>query len=227
MQKNIFTQETCKTKIVSIVLCRKMDVRLKILKGAEELIFRYGIKNITMDDIAKSISVSKKTIYKHFKEKDEVIHSLMQLSIEEDKACFSQIKDGSKNVVEEVFEMMKSMREIFSKLNPVVFYELSRYYPNTWKLFLEFKNGYILSMVEQSLLRGQQQGFIRKDIDVKLLAKLRVETIEMLLNTQFVSEVKSNLADAQIAVTEHFLYGVCTLKGHRLINKYKNLIEEE
>lgn len=203
-----------------------MAAKLKILKGAEELIFKYGIKNITMDDIARHLSMSKKTIYKYFKEKDEIIHSLMQLSIEEDKCRFKEVYDKSLNVVEEIFEMMKEMREVFSKINPIVFHELHKYYPETWKEFQSFKSGFIQEMVERSLIKGQKDGLIRKDLNTKLLAKLRVENIEMTLNGQIFTHDKYSLIDIQIAITEHFLYGVCTLKGHKLINKYKNIEEE-
>jgi hypothetical protein len=203
-----------------------MPTKDKILQGAEDLIFKYGIKNITMDDIARHLSMSKKTIYKFYKEKDEIVHSLMHLSIEKDKCRFKKIYDSSHNVVAEGFEMMKEMREIFSKINPIVFHELNKYYPETWKEFQKFKNGFIQEMVERSLINGQKDGYIRNDIDTKLMAKLRVENIEMTLNGALFTTERPNLIDTQMAITEHFLYGVCTLKGHKLINKYKNIEEE-
>ena len=204
----------------------KMGTPIKILKGAEELIFKYGIKNITMDDIARHLSMSKKTIYKYYKEKDEIIHSLMKLNIEEDKCRVTKVYDKASNVVEEVFELMNEMRDMFTKINPIVFHELYKYYPETWKEFQCFKNEFILEKVEQSLLKGQKDGLIRKDINVKLLAKLRVENIEMTLGGEVFAHDKFNMLDVQVAISEHFLYGVCTLKGHKLINKYKNIEEE-
>lgn len=204
----------------------QMATKSKILKGAEELIFKYGIKNITMDDIARHLSMSKKTIYKYYKEKDEIVHSLMLLSIEDDKCRFKKIYDTSENVVEEVFDLMIEMRDVFSKINPIVFHELNKYYPQTWKEFQTFKSSFIQEMIERSLEKGQKDGHIRKEINVKLLAKLRVENIEMTLNGTIFSQDKLSITDILIEVTEHFLYGVCTLKGHKLINKYKNIDEE-
>jgi AcrR family transcriptional regulator len=201
-----------------------MSTKTKILKGAEELIFKYGIKNITMDDIARHLTMSKKTIYKFYKEKDEIVHSLMQMSMENDKVRFKKIYETSPNVVAEVFEMMKEMREVFSRINPIVFFELSKYYPQTWKEFQNFKTDFIQKMIEDTLTKGQKDGYIRPDINVKLLAKMRVEVIEMTLNSSVFSQF--SMVETQLAITEHFLYGVCTLKGHKLINKYKNIEEE-
>ncbi len=203
-----------------------MTTELKILKGAEELIFKYGIKNITMDDIAKHLSMSKKTIYKFYKEKDEIIHSLMKVNIDEDKCRVKSVSERTSNVVEEVFELMKEMRDMFSKINPIVFHELYKYYPETWKEFQKFKNEFILETFEKSLTKGQKDGLVRKDINIKLLAKLRVKNIEMTLSGKVFSQDKFNMLDVQVAISEHFLYGVCTLTGHKIMNKYKKIDDE-
>lgn len=204
-----------------------MSAEDKILKGASELFFKYGIKSITMDDIAKHLGMSKKTIYQHFKEKDEIVHTLMKTSIEEDKIMFSKNTEQSSNVVEEVFGLMKHMRDIFTKINPNLFYELQKYYPNTWKLFKEFKEEYIQHMVERSLEKGRKDGYVRDDIHTKIMARLRMSEVEMAFDPVAFPPDKFNIIDVQLALTEHFLYGICTLKGHKLINKHKEITEEE
>lgn len=198
----------------------------KILKGAEELFFRYGMKNITMDEIARTLGMSKKTIYQYFKDKDEMVHSLILHKLEEDRVLFTKTYQESANIVEEAFAIIKNMREILANVNPVVFHELHKYYPETWKAFEEFKNGFILENIERCLYKGQEQGLVRQDINVKILSRMRMENLDMgFFGTAFPVD-KFNMVEVQVAMTEHFLYGVCTLKGHKLINKYKNIIEE-
>lgn len=199
---------------------------IKILKGAEQLFFKYGIKNVTMDDIAKHLSVSKKTIYQYFKDKDTMIHNLVELTLKEDKCIIQKSQSESTNVVHEAFNLMENMREFFSKINPILFYELNKYYPETWKLFLNFKNDFVLKSVENSLIKGQKEGYIRLDINLKLLSRLRVELIELAMNGKRMPHNQYGIIEIHTAFTEHFLYGVCTLKGHRLINKYKNIEED-
>ena len=203
-----------------------MESKEKILKGVEELFFKYGIKNITMDEIARHLSISKKTIYHFFKDKDEVVHSLMLHTLENDKCRIKQAKEGAKNIVEEVFKMMEEMREMFSRINPIMFYELHKFYPQTWNVFQEFKSSFILKMVESSLKSGQKEGYIRKDIDIKMMSRYRVEMVELGMKGEMFPIDQFKIVDVQLALTEHFLYGVCTLKGHKLINKYKNIEED-
>ena len=104
-----------------------MDNREKILFAAYELFFRYGIKSVTMDDIAKHLSISKKTIYLSFQDKDEVVHTLMEQVLLKDQADFITIAKNTSNVVEEVFVMMKKMNGILNTINPNIFYDLKKY----------------------------------------------------------------------------------------------------
>jgi TetR/AcrR family transcriptional regulator, cholesterol catabolism regulator len=199
----------------------------KILQGAEELFFKYGIKAITMDDIAKHLAISKKTIYQYYKEKEEIINTLMNEKIKEDEKKFSKLHSDSPNVIQEVFAIMRVLSEDVGKINPVIFYELQKFYPEAWKKFTHFKENFIRKQVEESLKRGQEQGYVRKDINTGILSRMRMEQIQLGFNTQVFPQDKFTVVEVQLAMTEHFLYGICTLKGHKLINKYKELTEDE
>jgi AcrR family transcriptional regulator len=204
-----------------------MSQSKKILQGAEELFFRYGIKAITMDDIAKHLAISKKTIYQFYKEKEEIINTLMNEKIKEDEKKFSKLHADASNVIEEVFNIMRGMSEDIGKINPVIFYELQKYYPEAWKKFIHFKENFIRKQVEDSLKRGQEQGYVRKNVNTAILSRLRMEEIQLGFNTQVFPQDKFTVLEVQLEITEHFLYGICTLKGHKLINKYKELSEDE
>ncbi len=199
----------------------------RILKGAEELFFKYGIKSITMDDIAKHLGISKKTIYQFYSDKNEVVETLMIQNMKKNECEFQQTAEQSANVIEEVFEMMKHIGTMFSKMNPNLFYDLQKYHPNSWKLFIQFKEDCIERMVEDSVKRGIKQGLVRSDINTKIVARLRMEEVEMGFNAQAFPPDKFKIVDVQLALLDHFLHGICTLKGHKLINKHKKVTEEE
>lgn len=203
------------------------DTKDRILKGAEELFFQYGIKSITMDDIAKHLAISKKTIYHYFADKDEVVHILMKESLDKDIRDFTCIHNECKNIIDEIFAIMKYMSEMFGKINPIIFYDLQKYHPKSWKLFLDFKSDCILKMVEHVLVKGMQDGYVRKDVNPKILSILRMQEIEMGFNPAVFPHDKFQMLEVQLAMTEHFLYGICTLKGHKLINEYKHINEDE
>lgn len=199
----------------------------RILNGSAELFFKYGIRSVTMDDIAKHLSMSKKTIYQYFKEKDEIVHKLMLLQIQGHQMSFDEISSVSENVVDEVFNIMKRMTEIFRAINSLMFYDLQKHYPQSWKLMKDFKTDCVRKMVEGSLEKGKKDGNVRNDVNIKIMARLRMEEVELAFNPEIFPPDKFNILDVQLSLAEHFLYGICTIKGHKLINKYKELNEDE
>lgn len=223
------TQETKNIQKVSIVLCPfwDMDSSQRILKGAEELFFRYGIKSITMDDISRHLAVSKKTIYQLFKDKDELVDKLTEHTLQINQLEFDRIMSISKDPIAEFIEMMKHVKTMFSKMNPNVFYDMMRYHPGSWERFKIFKDRQMLGMVESNLLRGIQMGLYRDELNPKVLARLRLEQITLAMSADAFPPDKFSHVDVQMQILTHFLYGVCTLKGHKLINKYRQLNEED
>lgn len=205
----------------------KMETKDRILQAALELFFRFGIKSVTMDDIAKHLAMSKKTIYQFFRDKDEVVHTLLEKELKRDMDDFTQIAVTSANVVEEVFNHMKKMHQILNNINPNIFYDLRKYHPKTWQIFHDFRNTFVHRQVADALDKGKKDGLVRPDVNSELIARLRVEEIDMSFNPAVFPPDQFRILEINIAMTEHFLYGICTLKGHKLINKYKQIVEEE
>ncbi len=204
-----------------------MEIKDRILLGAEELFFKYGIKSITMDDIAKHLAISKKTIYHYFDDKNAVVETLMKEKLKEDECEFKEIQKESENVVVEVFNLMKHMSAMFSKINPNIFYDLQKYHPAAWKMFLAFKEDCMSKMVEKAIAKGIKDKLVRDDVNPKIMAKLRIEEVVMGMNPDIFPPDKFKIGEVQVALLEHFLHGICTIKGHKLINKYKEITEEE
>jgi AcrR family transcriptional regulator len=204
-----------------------MTIEEKILRGAQELVFRYGIKSITMDDIAKHLGMSKKTIYLHYDDKDQLILKLVEFLLGHNEDKMGCIIDQSKDPIHEIIETMKMMSSTFAKMNPILFHDMMKYYPESYQKFKEFKENRILKMIENNLKKGQELNLYRVDINLKILARLRLEELDLAINFEAFPPEKYNLADVQVQLLDHFLHGVCTLKGHKILNKYKELHEEE
>ncbi len=200
-----------------------MKTQERILRGAEELFFQLGIKSITMDEIAHHLGISKKTIYRFYKDKDDIVHQLMTQTMEENGKVFSEIKNKAKNIIDEIFLCMKQMQIMFANRNPAMFHDLQKYYPQTWELFRDFKNSFVLKMVEDSLKKGINDGYVRPDINIKILSRLRIEEIDMGFNHMVFPADKHSVTEVQLSMAEHFLYGICTLKGYKLISKRKEI----
>jgi AcrR family transcriptional regulator len=198
----------------------------RIITGAEELFLTAGIKSVTMDDVAKHMGMSKKTIYQFFKDKNELVVALVKRKMQDDECQMEEIINKSANVIEEMINMMKGSSEIFARINPIVIHDLQKYHPDAWKEFQHFKSEFLVQKLEQLLEKGIQQGYVREDIDVKIIARMRVSQVEMGFNAAIFPHSEFSLWKVQYQMLEHFNFGICTLKGYKLLNQYKNIDEE-
>jgi AcrR family transcriptional regulator len=154
----------------------------RIIDGATELFLQAGIKSVTMDDIARHLGMSKKTIYQSFDDKNELVLALVTKRLKDDECEMGKLISKSNNVIEEMIAMMKCSEEIFSRANPIVIHDMQKYHPDAWKQFQNFKSGVIVHTLEELLTKGIKQGYIRPDIDVKVMARMRVMQVEMGFN---------------------------------------------
>ena len=203
-----------------------MDFRERILTEADELFCKFGIKRITMDDIAKQLGMSKKTIYQHFKDKNELVYVLIQSMLERQMKVMDINTTNATKAVEEVFLVVTHLQEMLSKMNPMIFYDLQKYHPETWALFKNFRYSYMKECLFKNLKWGVEEGLFRKELNYEIIAVLRIEQVDMIFNQIVFPPGKYLITEVMTEITEHYLYGLCTLKGHKLINKYKHITEE-
>jgi AcrR family transcriptional regulator len=198
----------------------------RIIQGGEDLFLTAGIKSVTMDDIARHLGISKKTIYHFFKDKNELVIALVKKKLQEDEDQMAAIISKSGNVIEEMINMMKCSEEIFSRINPIVIHDMQKYHPDAWKQFQIFKADVLVHTLEELLSKGIKQGYIRPDIDVKIIARMRVAQVELGFNTTQFPLAEFSPWKVQVQFLEHFSYGICTLKGYKLLDQYKNINNE-
>ena len=204
-----------------------MEIKDRILLSAEKLFMRSGIRSVSMDDVAQELAISKKTLYKWFENKDELVHAVMQSHLgRETNECEGLIK-GASSAIDELFKMMAWMRAQFSDVHPGIFFDLQKFYPQSWTLWAEHKHSYILTQIIDNLRRGIAEGLYRADLDVEVLARLRLAQIELAVNPDLFPPRHFDTQRVTEVMLEHFMLGVATLKGHKLINSYRQVVEDE
>lgn len=194
----------------------------RILDSAHDLFFQYGIKSVTMDDIAGHLGMSKKTIYSFFEDKDKLVCRLTGKEFESQQSDLQKIGGKTENAVQEMMGIIKHLSVMFSTMNRYLIYDLQKYHPNAWKLFSDFKEDCIVKIMQKNIKRGIKEELYRSGLNPRILALLRMKEAEWALDTQVFSPKEFDIWDVQSQLLEHFLYGIVTLKGYKLIDKYKN-----
>ena len=198
-----------------------MEIQERIIQKAVELFRRYGIRSVTMDEIASQLGISKKTIYQYFTDKNQLVDAVAEKEILfSQESCLRDIA-ASSNAIHEIFHVMEFVEIMLRNMNPAMLNDLEKYHPSGYKKFLEYKNMFLFDVIKRNLERGIKEALYRPDMNVEIIARLRLENIMLGFNPEVFPPSKFNLATLQQEIIEHFLYGVATLKGYKLILKYK------
>ena len=204
-----------------------MEIKDRILNHAQKLFTRNGIKSVSMDDIAADMAISKKTLYKWFENKDQIVQAAMTRHLEGTQLDCNTMIQGSTSAIDELFQMLAWVKQEFSNVHPSIFYDLQKFHPGTWQLWQVHKTEFILAQIMQNLRRGIAEGLFRADLDLEVIARLRLAQIELQFDPDLYPPREFANERVSVALLEHFMLGVATLKGHKLINAYRHVTEEE
>lgn len=198
-----------------------MEVKDRILWKADELFNRYGIRSVSMDDIAAQLGMSKKTLYQYYTDKDELVNAVFTTIMEQNREKCVSDRQHAENPVHEVFLAFDMISEMFANMNPSVLYDMEKYHPGTYKKFKDYKNVFLYQMIRNNIERGIAAELYRSDIDVDILSRYRIHTIMLSFNSEVFPNNRTHLVHIEQQLVEHFLWGVATPKGQKLIQKYK------
>ena len=216
--------ETLVTLKVSVVLHSDMtdiDTSIRIKQKAHELFWQYGLRSVSMDDIATSLGISKKTIYLYYADKDELVDAVVESEFKKNESICEYDKSNSKNAVHEIFMAMDQVVEMFSGMNPSLVFDMHKYYPKAFEKFHKYKNDYLYNVIKDNILRGINEELYRPDLKTDIIARFRVESIMIPFNPEFYAKLKYNLAEIEEEFIIHFLFGMASPKGYKMILKYQ------
>jgi TetR/AcrR family transcriptional regulator, cholesterol catabolism regulator len=199
----------------------EQETKDKILIGAEGLFMKYGIRSVSMDDIARQLSVSKKTLYQHFADKDELVTMMSQVHMKRDVKEYDAITNSSENSIDELNKISIQIKCDMEDMNPSLLFDLQKFHPKAWALWLNHKNDFIKSSIVRNLKQGISEGYFRPEVDPEVIGISRLILIEAAFDGNLFPKEKFNLVDLQSQFFDHFVYGLCTDKGRKLYEKYK------
>lgn len=191
-----------------------MDTKTKILIKSKELFFKLGVRSITMDDLAKELGISKKTLYKYFDNKSDLVNAVIIQHFEDESKLIKEVTQNATNAIDEIVLIAKSGIKQFKKMHPSSIYDLKKYYPKAWLIIEEFKTNYIHNTVIGNISRGKEQGYYRKEIHEDVIAKLYSNNIDFIVNSSNFPAIEYSFADLYKEFLIYHLHGIVTIKGY-------------
>jgi AcrR family transcriptional regulator len=199
-----------------------MEAKERILVKSHELFNRYGIRSVSMDDIATQLGMSKKTLYQYYADKDELVNEVFNTVLDANRAQCRECTQKGENAIHEVFLSFDMVEEMLTNMNPALLFDMQKYHPTAFKKFQEFRNSFLFRLIKTNLERGITEELYRPEIDIDLLSRYRVYSVLLSFDPEVFPNAKNQLVYVEQQLMEHFLFGIASAKGQKLIMKYKN-----
>ncbi|MBL7814086.1 MAG: TetR/AcrR family transcriptional regulator [Saprospiraceae bacterium] len=206
------------------------EIKNNILQKVAALFFRYGIKSVTMDDIARELGMSKKTLYQFFENKNDMLTQIFQMEEMRDIEMTKCIIAEAENAVDELLGFAKHGVEEFAKImsSSTIVYDLHKYYRDLWSSFEANMNRRIYDGTKANLERGKREGLYRPDLDADMLAKLYVRQLMSFIDEETFPTKQYNKVQLFKQYLVYHVHGIATQKGITLFNdKMKALFGSE
>jgi AcrR family transcriptional regulator len=149
------------------------------------LFFTYGIRALTMDEIASRQGISKKTLYQYVSNKRHLVKCAFEYFIKQQKANVEKIHVTNLNAIDELFQIYQQTCKELQGMNSGINFELHKYYPDTWELFQDYKQNFIYQHCRRNLNKGIQEELYRSDFDHHIITTFYVARIDILTDSTY------------------------------------------
>lgn len=184
---------------------------------------KFGFKSITMDDVARELGHSKKTLYQHFKDKTDLIEQTVDNHLKEMEFCCNAVTAEPLNAIEKVIELTKMLLQNMKQVNQGAIFDLKKYYKPCWDKLENHRKDFIYKQIRQNIQQGIDEGLYYNDLDIETTTVLYTHLVQLLTDPDKFPE---NFSHHQLhtALVKYHLRSVCNEKGLQFLNKKINEI---
>jgi len=193
------------------------DKKEEIIVRTLELFNSRGIKSLNMGEISSLQHISKKTLYNHFSDKDDLVCNCMSYELERTSKELTEITDKKNNAIDESYEVSQFVINQLNNINPTLFSELESYHPSAMKLFEDHQNECIGRTVHENFERGVKEGVYRKDLNIDIIISIYMVLMYNLLSARIMNSNDYSFSDIYMEFFKYHIHGISSEKGQEYL----------
>ncbi len=191
------------------------------IESAYKIFAEKGLKNVSMDDLCRIVGVSKKTLYLYFENKADLLSKIILYIRQLIESRVKQLETMNLNAIDVLLEMSKIASTRHFRINPMVTFELKKYYPQKYEEYMNSKKELIVTYIKKNIEKGITEGLYRQDLDKDIVARLYFQKIEDLHDPEFIGSEDFNYARVFEVMFENHIRGIANPKGIEYFEKQK------
>jgi AcrR family transcriptional regulator len=186
---------------------------IKILEQVRELFYKYGVRSVSMDDIARDLGISKKRLYEQFKSKSELVEKLLYLERKNFEVIFDKHNFEGVNAIDILLTVSRELGNKFRDISPSMTYDMKKYYPTIYLQHVEERIEFIFGKIKINLEKGINQGMYRNDLSIELIARLYIRRLMDLHDPEVFPADKFSFQTLFDVMFDNFIRGIANPVG--------------
>lgn len=191
----------------------------QLLTEVSGLFLRFGIKSLTMDDIARHLRMSKKTLYQCVSDKNDLVLKVVEFTQSQDKDEVCGFFESSGNAIDKLFEVSRMISLKFKNVHPSIFFDLQKYHPDAWNQIRSFKQEFVYGCLHTNTEEGKREGLYRPETDPDLTAKLWISRMDDMMNPDLYPADQYDFPVLHREMLIHHIRGIASEQGRAYLNQ--------
>jgi len=194
------------------------------LKTVLGLYSKYGIKSVTMDDVARELGISKKTLYTFVADKNELVEKVIDFQCKERLIWMKSLNLDQLPALEEIVEVSKMINKMILDFNPSFHYDLSKYYGVTYKKMMKINRDAMAESMRHNIRKGKAEGYYRPEINEEIVVQMHIANVENLTEIGFYNSPEWTPEVVQHELFNYHMHAMLNQKG---VEEYKRLLNTD
>ncbi len=195
---------------------------LEILSGSLDRFIEFGIRSLSMDDLARSMKISKKTLYQYVQNKEDLIRKVLSLQAQRNDIEFRKLMSPDLNAIEALLMASKLVSEQIKSFNPAMVFDLKKYYPELLEELIQNKKDAVYEYITSNLKAGIRQEIYRSDVNIDVTAAIYLEQLEIMHRSDFLQSKEFSFSYVFDTMFDNLIRGIVNENG---LNYYEERIK--
>ena len=191
-----------------------------LLDNISTMFKKYGVKSVTMDDIAREFGISKKTLYQHFENKDKVIDKVAHYELKKEIVELEKLCKKHKHVIDQLYAISKFIIKSNLLLNPSLIYSMEKYYHQTWEELINKRKEFTLNLIDKNFQEGIKQGVYRRDINLNIIQLFYTFLLNIKSIVFFNNKIIEKFDDTFNTIFSYHIRGIANNTGIKYLEKH-------
>ncbi len=197
-----------------------MDDKTKeILNQAAKLFTKYGVKSMTMDDIARQLGISKKTLYQYVDNKRDLVKKSIEVHIDQEECVMKDQLSSDGNAIDELMAMTRLVGSQMKEMHPSVIFDLKKYHPDAYKCLTDHRDQFIYANIKTNLENGVKSEIYRDNLKPEIVARLYLSMMNIILDPQQNSLSEFSNSDVYTEMIRYHIRGIASAKGKEYLKQ--------